>query len=112
MLSLNYRSKFLNVSSLLKMSCEMSAADMNAWLKCSIEPGMLPGEYAVETETVSNGKISLFAPEDKVSVDRSLLRVLKLHDGNGSGVLVRLPAQPFEISSQNVRVPRNNLVNE
>lgn len=91
----------------------MSAVEMNAWLRCSaIEQGMLPGEFAVEMDTVSNGTISLFAPEDKVRVEQNLMRVQKLHDGNGSGVLVRLPAKPFEISSQNVRVPRNNLVNE
>jgi hypothetical protein len=73
---------------------------------------MLPGEYAVEMDTLDEGPISLFAPEDKVKVDRNLMSVQRLHDGNGSGVLVRLPAQPFEISSQNVRVPQNNLVNE
>lgn len=85
---------------------------MSTWVKCSIEQGMLPGEYAVEMDTVDDGKISLFAPEDKVKVDRNLMSVQRLHDGNGKGVLVRLPAQPFEISSQNVRVPQNNLVNE
>ena len=85
---------------------------MNSWVKCSIEDGMLPGEYAVEMDTVDVGRISLFAPEDKVKAEQNLMSVQKLHDGNGSGVLVRLPAQPFEISSQNVRVPQNNLVNE
>ena len=91
----------------------MSAVEMNAWLRCStIQQGMLPGEFAVEMDTVSNGTISLFAPADKVREKENLMRVQKLHDGNGSGVLVRLPAQPFEISSQNVRVPQNNLVNE
>lgn len=85
---------------------------MSAWVKCSIEKGMFPGEYAVEMETVDAGNISLFAPEDKVRVERNLMSVQRLHDGNGSGVLVRLPAQPFEISSKNVRVPRQNLVNE
>jgi hypothetical protein len=91
----------------------MSAAETNAWLRCStVEQGMLPGEYAVEVITVSNGTISLFAPADKVRADKQLMSVKRLHDGNGSGVLVRLPAQPFEISSQNVRVPKNNLVNE
>ena len=85
---------------------------MSVWVICSIERGMLPGEYAVEMDTVDVGRISLFAPEDKVRVEQNLMRVQRLHDGNGSGVLVRLPAQPFEISSQNVRVPRNNLVNE
>ncbi len=90
----------------------MSALEMNAWLKCSIQPGMLPGEYAVETETVSNGTISLFASEDKLRLSENLMRVQNLHDSNGSGVLVRLPAQPFEISSQNVRVPQANLVNK
>jgi hypothetical protein len=73
---------------------------------------MLPGEYAVEMDTVDVGRISLFAPEDKVRVEQNLMRVQKLHDSNSGGVLVRLPAQPFEISSQNVRVPENNLVNE
>ena len=85
---------------------------MSTWVKCSIGQGMLPGEYAVEMDTLDEGPISLFASEDKVKVDRNLMSVQRLHDGNGSGVLVRLPAQPFEISSQNVRVPQNNLVNE
>jgi len=71
---------------------------------------MLPGEYAVEIDTVDLGRISLFAPEDKVEVEENLMRVQRLHDGNGSGVLVRLPAQPFEVSSQNVRVPQDSLV--
>jgi len=73
---------------------------------------MLPGEYAVEIDTVDLGRISLFAPEDKVEVEENLMRVQRLHDGNGSGVLVRLPAQPFEISSQNVRVPQNTLASK
>ena len=90
----------------------MSAVETNAWLRCSIGEGMLPGEYAVEMETVSSGIISLFAPQDKVREKENLMSVQRLHDGNGSGVLVRLPAQPFEISSRNVRVPRSNLVNE
>ena len=85
---------------------------MSVWVRCSIESGMFPGEYAVEMETVDVGKISLFAPQDKVRVEQNLMSVQRLHDGNGSGVLVRLPAQPFEISSQNVRVPLKNLVNE
>ena len=85
---------------------------MSVWVRCSISDGMLPGEYAVEMDTVDAGRISLFAPEETVSVERNLMSVLRLHDGNGSGVLVRLPAQPFEISSQNVRVAQNNLVNE
>lgn len=85
---------------------------MSAWVRCSIERGMLPGEYAVEMDTIDVGRISLFAPEDKVRVEQHLMSVQKLNDGNGTGVLVRLPAQPFEISSQNVNVPRNNLVNE
>jgi hypothetical protein len=73
---------------------------------------MLPGEYAVEMDTSEVGKISLFAPADKVRVEQNLMRVEMLQEGNGSGVLVRLPAPPFEISSQNVRVPQNNLVRE
>ena len=83
---------------------------MSAWIRCSIERGMLPGEYAVEMDTTDVGRISLFAPEDKVEVEENLMRVQRLHDGNGSGVLVRLPAQPFEISFQNVRVPQDSVV--
>jgi hypothetical protein len=90
----------------------MSALEIRVWVRCSVSDGMLPGEYAVEMDTVSCGRISLFAPEDKVRRPESLVSVQRLHDGNGSGVLVRLPAQPFEISSRNVRVPRGNLVNE
>ena len=86
--------------------------EMSSWVKCSIGQGMLPGEYAVEMETSDVGRISLFAPEDKVRVKENLMSVQRLHAGNGSGVLVRLPAQPFEISSQNVRVPQINLVTE
>jgi hypothetical protein len=85
---------------------------MSSWVKCSREQGMLPGEYAVEMDTSDVGRISLFAPEDKVRVEDNLMSVQKLHDGNGSGVLVRLPAQPFEISSQNVRVPQDNLLSK
>lgn len=84
--------------------------EMSLWVRCDIEHGMLPGEYAVEMETSDVGRISLFAPEDKVRVDEKLMSVQRLHDGNGSGVLVRLPAHPFEIPSQNVRVPQNILV--
>ena len=72
----------------------------------------MPGEYAVVLDTSEVGKISLFAPEDKVRVEQNLMWVQRLNDGNVSAVLVRLPAQPFEISSQNVRVPRENLVSE
>lgn len=73
---------------------------------------MFPGEYAVVIDTSDAGRISLFAPEYKVRVEQNLMSVQRLHDGIGSGVLVRLPAKPFEISSQNVRVPRQNLVIE
>jgi len=71
---------------------------------------MLPGEYAVEMETSEVGKISLFAPEDKIRVGDNLMRVEILQDNNGGGVFVRLPAAPFEISSQTVKVPQNNIV--
>ncbi len=83
---------------------------MSSWLRCSLEPGMLPGEYAVEMETSEVGRISLFAPEHKVRADQNLVRVEVIQDTNGGGVLVRLPAPPFEISSQTVKVPRNTIV--
>ena len=70
---------------------------MSSWLRCSLEPGMFPGEYAVEMETSEAGRISLFAPEDKVKADQSLVRVEVLQDNNGGGVIVCLPAPAFEI---------------
>ena len=83
---------------------------MTFWLRCSLTKGMLPGEYAVEMETSEAGKISLFAPEDKIKADENLMRVEMLQDNNGGGAFVRLPAPPFEISSQTVRVPQNTVV--
>jgi len=71
---------------------------------------MLPGEYAVEMETSEAGRISLFAPAYKVRADQNLVSVEILQDSNGGGVLVRLPAPPFEITSRIVRVPRNDVV--
>jgi hypothetical protein len=73
---------------------------------------MLPGEYAVEMDTSEAGRISLFAPEDKVNTDKNLVRVDVLQDSNGGGVVVFLPASPFEISSRTVTVPRNTVVFE
>ena len=83
---------------------------MTFWLKCSIETGMFPGEYAVLMETCDAGTISLFAPEDKIRVQEKLMQVELLKDSNGAGALVRLPAQPFEITSQIVKVSQNSLV--
>lgn len=83
---------------------------MTFWLRCSLEKGMLPGEYAVEMETSDAGRISLFAPEDKVKADENLVRVEMLQDSNGGGVLVSLPSPAFEISSRTVRVPQGNVV--
>jgi hypothetical protein len=83
---------------------------MTFWLRCSLEKGMLPGEYAVEMETSDAGKISLFAPADKVRAADNLMRVEMLQDNNGGGIFVRLPARPFEISSQTVKVPSSAVV--
>jgi hypothetical protein len=83
---------------------------MSSWLKCSLEPGMLPGEYAVEMETSEVGRISLFVPEDKVRAEDKLVRVDVVQDNNGGGVIVCLPAPPFEISSRTVKVPKNSVV--
>ena len=73
---------------------------------------MFPSEYAVEMDTSEAGKISLFAPADKVREADSLMRVEMLQDNNGGGVFVRLPARPFEISSQTVKVPSNAVIRE
>jgi hypothetical protein len=76
---------------------------MNTWIKCSIEPGMLSGEYAVALNTIT-GPVSLFAQADKVNTELGLLSVERFGD-SGDGLLVRLPSYPFEVSSRNVRVP-------
>lgn len=76
---------------------------MNTWIKCSIEPGMLPGEYAVSVNTMS-GLVSLFAQAEKVNTELGLLSVERFGDV-GNGLLVRLPSDPFEVSGRNVRVP-------
>jgi hypothetical protein len=84
---------------------------MTIWLKCSVEAGMLPGEYAIEMDTSEVGRISLFAPEEKVQAEKGLVNVEMLQDNNGGGILVSLPAPAFEISSRNVRVPQSSVVN-
>lgn len=49
---------------------------MSAWVRCSIEHGMLPSEYAVEMDTLGVGRISLFPPElPKGLFDHSSLSV-------------------------------------
>ena len=82
---------------------------MGAWLRCFVAPGMLPGEYAIEMDTSEVGRISMFAPADKVRADESLVSIEVLED-NGAGVLVFLPVPAFEISSRTVKVPRNLVV--
>ena len=82
---------------------------MSAWLRCTLEPGMFPGEYAVEMDTSEVGRISLFASGDKVRANDSVIRVEVLED-NGGGILVCLPSAAFEISSRTVKVPRSAIV--
>lgn len=71
---------------------------------------MLPGEYAVEMETSSAGKVSLFASEEKVNAKEGLVRVDVIQDNNGGGVVVYLPEPALEISSRTVTVPRHSVV--
>lgn len=77
---------------------------MSSWLKCSLEPGMLPGEYAVEMQTSEGRTVSLFAPEDKVRANDRLIRIEILKE-NSVASLVCLPSPAFEISSRTVEVP-------
>lgn len=83
---------------------------MTYWLKCSVvEPGMLPGEYAVETETSGGTTVSLFAPAEKVNEGERLVRIEVLQEGAGSA-LIRLPAPALEVSSQTISVPNGNVM--
>ena len=76
---------------------------MNTWIKCSAEPGMLPGELAVVVDTLT-GPVSLFTQSDKVNVELGLLNVERFGE-YGGGLLVRLPSYPFEVPNRNVCVP-------
>lgn len=93
-----------------KVLIQIRGYQMSSWLKCSIvEPGMLPGEYAVETETLGGKKVSLFAPAEKVKQGERLIRV-DVVDEKEASTLVRLPAPAFEVSSQMISVPKGNVM--
>lgn len=70
---------------------------------------MLPGEYAVEIDTLNCGRVSLFAWAEKVRDADALLNVEVL-DCSQPDTLVRLPSQPFEIPSRCVRVAQDQLI--
>lgn len=76
---------------------------MNAWLKCSLESGMLPGEFAAEVETTNCGQVSLFVWDQLARYADGLIQVEVFNQSEGE-TLVKLPSQPFEISSRFVRV--------
>ena len=82
---------------------------MSSWLRCSLEPGMLPGEYAIETQTAEGRTVSLFASEDQVKADEGLVRVEVLENGRDAA-LVRLPSPALEVSSRTVTVPSSAVV--
>ena len=79
------------------------------WLKAKVNLGQFPGEYAVVTSTSDGQVISLFAPDSVVDANRNLVLV-EILDSADDSALVYLPAQPFEISSQTVKVPKRELV--
>lgn len=82
---------------------------MSSWLVCKLEPGMFPGEYAIETQTAEGSTVSLFASEDDVMADKGLLRVEVLENRPGA-TLVRLPSPALEVSSRTVTVPSSAVV--
>jgi hypothetical protein len=81
---------------------------MEAWLKCSLEDGMLPGEYAADVATLNAGRVSLFVWDQKAKLDEGLISV-EVYDRTDGSVLVKLPAQPFEITSRFVRVSEREI---
>ncbi len=79
------------------------------FLRCEVQNGMLPNEYAVAIDT-SGGKVSLFAPAEMVKVGsgQSGQLAVELIDENASFGLVRLPRTPMD-GPQVVKVARNSL---
>lgn len=82
---------------------------MIGWLKAKVNRGQFPGEYVVVTSTSDGQVISMFAPDDVVDAKKNLVRVEVL-DSSGDAALVYLPAKPFEVPSQTVKVSRRELV--
>lgn len=64
-------------------------------LKCDISEGQFSGEFAVSGEDAGGKAFSLFAREQDVDHQRSLLRIEQLAKGNGM-ILVRLPEDTLE----------------
>jgi hypothetical protein len=85
---------------------------MNAWLRCSLSPGMFPNEYAVELDTQNAGKISFFIDAEKAKYDDQLIlvKLLNLVECENNAKYVYLPAYPFEITTRVVKVSRTAFV--
>jgi hypothetical protein len=79
-----------------------------AWLSCKVAAGMTSGEYSIEVETAEGKDVSLFAPEDYVDKNKSLLRVNVLENSQNS-CLVYLPSEPFEVGSRFINVPKHRM---
>jgi hypothetical protein len=89
---------------------------MEQWLRCTITPGMFPGEVGVEALQFDGSPISLFAPEDSadweepLNKDRAVAGWLRVRvvERKGDHVLVRLPRECF-LSSYYVTVKSEQL---
>ena len=73
------------------------------WVTCSVTPGMLTKEWAVEMKTADGKQISLFASSTHVDEKNGLIQVNVLEKADDT-YLVYLPADPFEVSSRFINV--------
>ena len=78
------------------------------WVRCKVANGMTPGELCIELKTSEGKQVSLFAPEDYVDSKKGLLRVNVLENSLNS-CLVYLPAEPFEVGSRFINVPKQEI---
>jgi len=83
--------------------------DKTYWLKCEINDGMLPGEYAIATKTIEGKFISLFAPKDFVDKEERLLKINILNIFTDR-LLIYLPFSPFEIPSRSIMVSLKDII--
>jgi len=78
---------------------------MEAWLRCSISPGMFNGEVGVEGKQFDGAVFSLFAPEESVEHDT----LQKESEPSAGWVKVEITEEKGDLAL--VKLPRHTLQN-